>query len=265
MDLAIDLSNPTKSLSLPHIRYQLIRLEDTVLFFLIERAQFLLNPTIYTPGATPLPNSTLSFSDWVLREQEKLQSKIRRFQSPDEHPFFEDAMEPLILPPLQYPKILWDNDVNLNKELKERYVNTILPSICKRSPQERREAQENYGSAATADVQCLQALSRRIHFGKFVAESKFRAEMGRFVELIRARDREGLNEAITDRGVEEKVLERFKMKADLYGKDPTLDAAGPRKIDVDAVVAVYRDHVISLTKEVEVEYLLQRLRGTEWE
>lgn len=32
----------------------------------------------------------------------------------------------------------------------------------------------NYGSAATIDVLCLQALSKRIHYGKFVAEAKFR-------------------------------------------------------------------------------------------
>jgi chorismate mutase len=32
----------------------------------------------------------------------------------------------------------------------------------------------NYGSAATLDVLCLQALSQRIHYGKFVAEAKFR-------------------------------------------------------------------------------------------
>lgn len=32
----------------------------------------------------------------------------------------------------------------------------------------------NYGSSAMYDVFCLQALSRRIHFGKFVAEAKFR-------------------------------------------------------------------------------------------
>lgn len=32
----------------------------------------------------------------------------------------------------------------------------------------------NHGSAATLDILCLQALSKRIHYGKFVAEAKFR-------------------------------------------------------------------------------------------
>lgn len=291
MDL-IGLSNPTTALSLPHIRYQLIRLEDTVLFHLIERAQFPLNPRIYHPGAIPLPSSRLSFSDWVLREQERLQSRIRRFLSPDEYPFFPDAMEPLILPPLSYPKVLWENEVNVNRELKERYVLEILPAVCAAPPGRGRRGKrdgaeedrvateahggdkddddmpENYGSAATADVTCLQALSRRIHFGKFVAESKFLSSPSIFVPLIRANDRAGIDAAITDAAVEAKVLARLRKKAEMYGADPNLSAAGEegtRKIDVEAVVEVYERHVIPLTKVVEVEYLMQRLRGTEWE
>lgn len=267
MDSAIDLSNPEKALSLPHIRYQLIRLEDTVLFHLIERAQFPLNNAIYTPGSIPIPNSNLSFSDWVLREQERIQSRIRRYQSPDEYPFFPDAMEELILPPLEYPKILWENDVNVNNELKSRYIQSILPGVCaEREREERsREAQENYGSAATADVNCLQSLSRRVHFGKFVAESKFRQDPEKYVKLIKAGDTKGIDEAITDAKVEKKVLERLRLKAETYGIDSGMEKDAPRKIPVDAVVDMYRDHVIPLTKVVEVDYLMQRLKGTEWE
>lgn len=264
MDSAIDLSDPQKALSLAHIRYQLIRLEDTVLFHMIERAQFPLNSTIYKPGAIPLPDSNLSFSDWVLREQERLQSRIRRYQAPDEYPFFPDAMEDLILPPISYPKVLWENDVNLNTELKARYQEQILPTVCPVRT-EKSEAQENYGSAATADVNCLQSLSRRIHFGKFVAESKFQQNPEKFVKLIKAKDTRGIDEAITDAKVEKEVLARLRTKAEMYGGNPNLDASAPKKIAVDAVVAMVKDHVIPLTKIVEVDYLMQRLKGTEWE
>jgi chorismate mutase len=34
----------------------------------------------------------------------------------------------------------------------------------------------NHRSAATLDVLCLQALSKRVHYGKFVAEAKFRCD-----------------------------------------------------------------------------------------
>jgi len=267
MDHAIDLSKPERALSLPHIRSQLIRLEDTVLFHLIERAQFALNKTIYTAGAIAIPGSSLSFTDWVLREQERLQSRIRRYQSPDEHPFFEDAMETPILPPLAYPPILYENTVNVNDSLKAAYIDSILPTVC--APlgrtERREDAQENYGSAATADISCLQSLSRRIHFGKFVAESKFLAETERFVQLIKAEDREGIDAAITNAAVELQVLARIAKKAEMYGLGPGLDAEGPRKIPVEAVVSMYKDHIIPLTKIVEVEYLMQRLKGTQWE
>ncbi|OCK83449.1 chorismate mutase [Lepidopterella palustris CBS 459.81] len=266
MDSAIDLSDAAKALDLANIRFQLIRLEDTITFHLIERVQFPLNRTIYVPGGVQIPNSSLSLFDWMLREQERLQSLVRRYQSPDEYPFFPDALETPILKPLNYPKILHPNNVNVNKELKESYIDHILPAACARfGREERGEAQENYGSAGTCDVACLQALSRRIHFGKFVAEAKFREETDRFVKLIKEGDRKGIDEAITDAKVEKKVLERLRLKAKTYGTDPEVGSDRPVKIDVDAVVAMYKDWVIPLTKVVEVEYLMQRLKGTEWE
>ena len=188
-----------------------------------------------------IPNSNLSLFDWMLREQEILQARVRRYQSPDEYPFFPDALQEPILQPLEYPKILHPNDVNLNERIKEEYIQNFLPKACRQFGREDRgETQENYGSAATCDVACLQALSRRIHFGKFVAESKFRKETERFVEMIQAEDREGIDDAITDVRVEKKVLERLRLKAKTYGTDPSIGAEGQEKINVDAVVAMYK-------------------------
>lgn len=216
-------------------------MEDTITFHLIERAQFPLNQTIYIPGGVKIPNSDLCLFDWVLREQERLQSLVRRYESPDEYPFFPDALQTPILQPLHYPKILHPNDVNVNDEIKQKYIQEVLPRACRHFGREDRgETQENYGSSATCDVSCLQALSRRIHFGKFVAESKFQKETDRFVELIRAEDREGIDEAITDEKVEKKVLERLRLKAKTYGTDPSIGADGHEKINVDAVVAMYK-------------------------
>lgn len=191
---------------------------------------------------------------------------MRRYQSPDEYPFFPEAIEQPILKPLSYPKVLHENNVVVNDRLKEAYVHQILPACCSQPNRpDRGEDQENYGSAATMDVLCLQALSRRIHYGKFVAESKFRSDTPRFVALVKAKDVRGINEAITDAKVEKKVLERLRLKAKTYGTDPDSASNDRGKINVDAVVAMYKDYVIPLTKVVEVEYLLQRLKGTEWE
>lgn len=271
MDTAIDLSDASKALDLANIRFQLMygypssistsaqaapclfhriyisvltrpsRLEDTIIFHLIERVQFPLNKRIYIPNGVHIPGCDLSLMDYMLREQERLQSRVRRYQSPDEYPFFPDALEKPILAPLEYPRILHENDVNVNSVIKSRYINEILPHACKKFDREDRgETQENYGSAATADVACLQALSRRIHFGKFVAESKFRKETEKFVNMIKAGDREGIEDAITDSAVERAVLERLRLKAKTYGMDPSKPDDGPLKINVEAVVAMYK-------------------------
>ncbi|KAK4109988.1 chorismate mutase [Canariomyces notabilis] len=200
--------------------------------------------------------------DWYLMEQEKLQSLIRRYESPDEYPFFPAAVQKPILDSLHYPRILHPNNMNVNDKIKKFYIEKFLPKVCPDFGREDRGvSQENYGSSATCDIACLQALSRRIHFGKFVAESKFQSETDKFTRLIRAGDRDGIGEAITNKAVEKKVLERLKLKAQTYGTDPSLGAEGGDqvKINVDAVVAMYEDFVIPLTKEVEVEYLMQRL------
>ncbi|KAK5998332.1 Chorismate mutase [Cladobotryum mycophilum] len=241
MDSFVDIADSSKALDLARIRFQLIRLEDTITFNLIERVQFPLNKTIYTPGALPIPRSESSFIDWYLFEQERLQSLIRRFDSPDEIPFFPEAVQTPILRPLHYPKILHKNDVCVNDEIKKFYIEDFLPVVCPDFGREDRgEQQENYGSTATCDISCLQALSRRIHFGKFVAESKFRSETEKFTRLIKAEDRQGIAEAITNKAVEEQVLARLRLKAVTYGRDPSSPdgVEQPVKINVDAVVDI---------------------------
>lgn len=275
MDTAIDLSDASKALDLANIRFQLIRLEDTITFHLIERVQFPLNATIYDADALPIPNSNLalpaniSLCDYLLSETERLHSLVRRYDAPDEYPFFPQVLQRPMLKPLAYPKILHDNNVNVNDIIKEKYIKEVLPEACREFGRgDRGETKENYGSAATCDVACLQALSRRIHFGKFVAESKFQSETGRFVKLIKAEDRKGIDEAITNEKVEQQVLERLRLKAKTYGKDPSLTSngvGGEEKINIEAVVKMYAQVVIPLTKVVEVEYLMQRLKGTQWE
>ncbi|KAI1386671.1 chorismate mutase [Hypoxylon trugodes] len=262
MDAIIDLKDASKALDLSNIRYQLIRLEDTITFHLIERVQFPLNKSIYTPGALQIgPDSELSFMDWYLREQEKLQSLIRRYEAPDEYPFFPEALQKPILKPLEYPRILHPNAVNVNEKIKHFYIEKFLPAVCPDFGRgDRGESAENYGSSATCDIACLQAISRRIHFGKFVAESKFQSDPEGYTRMIKAGDRDGIGESITNAAVEKQVLARLGLKARTYGTDPSTNgSADDGKINVEAVVSMYRDFVIPITKEVEVEYLMQRL------
>lgn len=172
---------------------------------------------------------------------------MRRYQAPDEYAFFPGDLPKPFLTPLTYPVLLHPNTVNLNQKLKHSYIHHILPAACSASP-DGGETRENYGSTAVSDVACLQALSRRIHFGKFVAEAKFREDPQRFAAMIKARDIDALEKAITNEAVELQVLKRLELKARTYGTDPMEDgrkggnAAAP-KINVEAVVGMYRDYV----------------------
>lgn len=147
----------------------------------------------------------------------------------------------------------------------------------------------NYGSAATIDVEVLQAISKRVHYGeyfsflltcspyslstigKFVSESKFRSHPEQFIPHIRNPNPSALEALITKPEVEAALLRRVRNKAKQYGQDlgpdgQPLPSPGAQtngnatisvgfatgKIDVNFIVEMYEDYIIPLTKEVEV-------------
>jgi len=91
-------------LSLDRMRATLIRQEETMIFALVERAQFRQNGIIYKAGGVPglgvPPGSVsvqeeeeeLSFLDFMLTGTEALHSNVRRYESPQEHAFFPSRL-----------------------------------------------------------------------------------------------------------------------------------------------------------------------------
>lgn len=77
-----------ESLSLDKLRNALIRQEETIIFSLIERGQFALNPIIYksnpgeefavVDGTEPIQTS---FMEYFLLETEKVHARVRRYAS----------------------------------------------------------------------------------------------------------------------------------------------------------------------------------------
>ncbi|KII90612.1 hypothetical protein PLICRDRAFT_39186 [Plicaturopsis crispa FD-325 SS-3] len=268
-------------LSLDRIRSVLNRLEDTIIFSLIERAQFAHNPKIYQRGAFEELNE-LGFSgswlEWFLKETETFHAKARRYTSPDEYPFSSDLPQP-VLRPLQFPSILYPNKVNKNASILEFYTRTIVPRITRQATtalaaikrangavgDAESEDDGNYGSATTIDVEVLQSISKRVHYGKFVSESKFIDKPSDFIPHILNPNREALEALITKPEVERRLLQRLRKKALTYAQDFAPDGAildnGTGKIDVDGVVDLYESFIIPLTKDIEVDYLLCRLDG----
>ncbi|KAK0487664.1 chorismate mutase [Armillaria novae-zelandiae] len=283
MQSNLTIGNP---LSLDRIRSVLVRLEDTIIFSLIERAQFVHNARMYQRGAfKELQDIGFngSWLEWFLKETETFHAKARRYTSPDEYPFTSDLPEPII-PPLSFPQILYPNKINVNPSILSFYTRTIVPRITRHATlllaaskrakgivgDEEHEDDGNYGSAATIDIEILQAISKRVHYGKFVSESKFIQDPAAFIPHILKPNRPALEALITKPEVERKLLIRLQKKAETYAQDFASDgttqlangsANGASKIDVAGVVELYESFIIPLTKEVEVDYLLQRLVG----
>ncbi|KAK0202011.1 chorismate mutase [Desarmillaria ectypa] len=300
MQSNLTIGNP---LSLDRIRSVLVRLEDTIIFSLIERAQFAHNARMYQRSAfKELQDIGFngSWLEWFLKETETFHAKARRytrrvspythfskysfffFFSPDEYPFSSDLPEPII-PPLSFPQILYPNSINVNPSILSFYTRTIVPRITRHATlllaaskrakgiagDEEYEDDGNYGSAATIDIEVLQAISKRVHYGKFVSESKFIQDPAAFIPHILKPNRPALEALITKPEVERKLLIRLQKKAETYAQDFASDGSqltngavnGASKIDVAGVVELYESFIIPLTKEVEVNYLLQRLVG----
>ena len=67
------------NLELENIRSVLIRQEETIIFALVERAQFNQNQITYQPGGITIPDFNGSFVDYLLYGTEALHATVRRY------------------------------------------------------------------------------------------------------------------------------------------------------------------------------------------
>ncbi len=270
----IDVSNPEQALDLGNIRRLLQRMEDSIIFSLIERAQYRSNSAVYQPMHTQLGKFRLHqllsvgssgcLGDWFIYQTECLHSQVRRYGHPTEFAFFEPLPEPLLEKGDQREPILAPvpAEARVNKRLLELYRSKMVPRLCEEGDD------GNYGSTAVQDVHVLQTMSTRIYYGLFVAESKFRSERSTAEALIKARDSEGLMAFITKPEVEARNIQRVILKAKTFSQNiaqtKVEDESNPTyKVNPEYVGTLFRDHIMPLTKEVEVAYLLARLdQGT---
>jgi chorismate mutase len=266
---SVDYEDLSDRLKLDNVRQSLIRQEDSIIFALIERAQYKLNSAIYAKNAVPVPcfapnGDRASMLEFMLREVEQSHGKIRRYTSPDEHAFYPEAQPPLVIPPIAFKDVLHPcaESININDRIMEMYVDNLLPEMCEGGDD------NNYGSASLCDLSCLQTISRRIHYGKYVAESKFLAQPEEYTELIKAQDADGLMALLTNQAVEDRVVRRVANKAAVYGSDISEDipdtlalpvGSESLKLAPEKVGELYYRWIMPMTKDVQVKYLLRRL------
>ncbi|XP_042496724.1 chorismate mutase 1, chloroplastic isoform X1 [Macadamia integrifolia] len=246
--------------NLDSIRHSLIRQEDSIIFGLLERAQYCYNAITYDQNIFSIMGFQGSLVEYIIRETERLHSWVGRYNSPDEHPFYPADLPEPILPPLQYPQVLHPiaNSININKKIWDMYFSVLLPRLITKGDD------GNCGSAAVCDTNCLQALSKRIHYGKFVAEAKYKAAPAVYEAAIRAQDRDQLLALLTYEAVEALIKKRVEMKAGTYGQQVRVNGEEGEddpsyKIKPSIIADLYGDWIMPLTKEVQVEYLMRRL------
>lgn len=66
----------SRSYTLDGIRSSLIRQEDSIIFSLMERAQFCYNGATYNPDSLAVDGSTYSLVEYMVKETEKLHAKV---------------------------------------------------------------------------------------------------------------------------------------------------------------------------------------------
>lgn len=245
--------------TLERVRESLIRQEDTIILSLIERAKFPINSVVYNESSDQIPGFSGSLLHYIVKETEALHAKVCRYKNPEEHPFFPDNLPLPVVPCHGYPSFLHPagGSININNYVWEMYVNKLLPLFTVNGDD------GNYASTAAADLKCLQALSRRIHYGKFVAEVKFKDAPEEYTPAIRTQDRDALMNLLTFKDVEEMVKKRVEKKTMIFGQEVTLvddnKGKGKYKVGPSVVSRLYGEWVMPLTKLVQVEYLLHRL------
>jgi chorismate mutase len=98
--------------------------------------------------------------------------------SPDEYPFTTGLPAP-VTPSLNFPKILYPNDINANPSILKFYIEFLVPALTRQASDaivgmkrsrgldgDDSRDDGNHGSAATLDVELLQTISKRVHYGK---------------------------------------------------------------------------------------------------
>ncbi|MDR0305367.1 MAG: chorismate mutase [Chitinispirillales bacterium] len=242
-------------LDLNYIASRLEGLEETIIFKLIDRAQWCVNSIAYIPGKSGFGDEkTRSLFELRLYFHEDMDAKFGRFYTPEERPFNSGLPSPQrnVVMPDSGLHIKGFNQVNLSHEILESYKK-LLPRICPQGDDGQ------YGSSVENDVYAVHAIARRIHYGAlYVAESKFQSDRDGFSKLIDDNDKKELMKKLTRKEVENKILERVKEKT--ASAQAKTNRFVRNVIDPQVLTEYYMDYIIPLTKQGEILYLLNRVR-----
>ena len=220
------------------IRPTLVGMEDRIIMNLLGRAKYKTDRIIHEAGGIPIEGFDGSLFDFLLRGIETTYALAGCFEHPTQYSFSEDLPKPIVQREEPESPIV-QTGLNFNVQIRATYLES-LGDFCEEGDD------GEYGSAAVSGIRCLRSLSERIHFGTYVAESKYQEDPREYQRLIDGRDVGGILAKLTNLPVEEAIFKRVQEKGERYGVDPRF------------VAEFYRDKIIPLTKDVEIEYFLKR-------
>ncbi|KMQ50890.1 hypothetical protein CHISP_2241 [Chitinispirillum alkaliphilum] len=240
-------------IDLSFIASKLESFEETIIYKLIDRAQYCRNQVAYKKGKSGFgKEESRSLMELRVYYQENMDSIFGRYCIPEERPFNTLLSPPKRQIELSQKDLYIDNfnKINLTSSILPKYLD-LISAICPKGDD------GHYGSSVEYDVYALQAISRRIHFGAmYVAESKFRASPSEYQKLIDHNDKDGLLKRLTRPEVESRIIERIAKKTSAL---QTCSNSNTRNIITpESIVDFYKNTVIPLTKEGEIIYLLNR-------
>lgn len=219
--------------SLGQARHDLMLLEDRLVLAFIRRSRFKVNPHIYSGGGKEIFDPFLLVGD-------QDQGICPGLSYPTRQPFSPIMQPPFAESEKRNPLIV-GNPINLNSRIVPVYLSQ-LPYFCECGDD------QDYKQVAEIDIACLRLLSERVHSGVLVAEAKYRAAQGRYNQLVSFGFREAVEDRLRDRKTEGEVLARVRQKA----------RSKRHLFNATAFEALYRDHIIPMTIEAEVEHIFRR-------
>lgn len=237
-----------QNFNLNEVRNRLEALEETIVFRILDRAQFKYNSIVYTKDAFSLPNSheNLSFLDYTHKSTEQIYAKLGRFNVVEEKPFFTVKSTNSD----QFP--VNSNEINLTAQIHKYYSNFLRISL-------ENDDDGEYVNTVEADIALLLAVSKRIHYGAFyVAECKFQEKPEEFTEAVKAGNKDKVLDMLVNRQAEENVLIRVFDKCQIIQSAYTSKLR--KTIEPKVVVDFYKNIIIPLTVEGELQYFFQRVK-----
>nr|CAB3445845.1 unnamed protein product [Digitaria exilis] len=268
-------------LSLAAVRDALVRLEDSVVFALIERARHPRNAPAYAPAG----GGGRSLVEFYVREAEALDAKasfflfhaslvpsfmrrprrkgfscpdgagvsLLRFRTSELHWLHEEPCDEARSMRAQAGHYQKPEDVPF---FPQDLPSTLFPT--KSSPQVLHPL---------ASLVTVNDAIWKMYFDELLPLFTVDGDDGSYAETVALdfaclQDSNSLMDLLTFKAVEEKVKKRVEKKGRTFGQNVTLeDNAGGSgfKIDPTVLSKLYDQWVMPLTKDVEVEYLLRRL------